>query len=98
MDRFFLQLQKGKCVRQVIGKNIFGQIPKNIAKHLNLPEPKKFTGHITCSFRRTSTTLLADSGALMTTIKQHASWRSDAIASRYNENSIQNKKKFMIKS
>ncbi|CAD6241439.1 GSCOCG00009247001-RA-CDS, partial [Cotesia congregata] len=89
-DRFFLHFQKCRCVRQVIGKNIFGQVPKKIATYLNLLEPEKYTGH---SFRRTSTTLLADSRASMTTIKQHGGWRSDTKAYGYIENSIRNKKK-----
>lgn len=58
-DRFFVNYQLGKCTRQVMGKHKLGGMPKTIAEYLNLPEPEKYTGH---SFRRTSTTFLADAG------------------------------------
>lgn len=86
--RFFLNYQNGKCTRQVIGKNKFGNMPKDIATYLNLPNPELYTGHC---FRRTSATLLADSGANITTLKRHGGWRSDQVAEGYIEDSIQNK-------
>ena len=45
------------------------------------------------SFRRTSTTILANTGADMITIKRHGHWRSDAVAQKYIANSITAKKK-----
>lgn len=76
-DRFFLNFQRGKCTLQVIGKNKFGKMPGDIAKYLNLPDASLYTGH---SFRRTSATLLADSGADLKTLKLHGGWKSSAVA------------------
>lgn len=87
-DRFFLNFQKGKCTCQPIGINKFGSMPKEIAKFLALPDADSYTGH---SFRRTSATLLADSGADILTLKRHGGWRSDTVAESYVEDSIQNK-------
>lgn len=87
-NRFFLNYQNGKCTKQVIGKNKIGGMPKQIATYLNLPNPELYTGHC---FRRTSATLLADSGANLTTIKRHGGWKSDQVAEGYIEESIQNK-------
>jgi hypothetical protein len=89
-DRFFQNYQKGKCTAQVIGLNKFGKMPKEIANFLNLPDADQYTGH---TFRRTSATLLADSGGDITTLKRHGGWRSNNVAEGYIENSIQNKLK-----
>lgn len=43
-DRFFIQYSKGKCTRQVIGKNKIREVPQIIASYLKLPNPKKYTG------------------------------------------------------
>ena len=43
-DHFFLNYQKGKYTKQNIGINKIGDIGKKIAKYLNLPDPKKYTG------------------------------------------------------
>ena len=59
-NHLFLNYQNGKCTRQVIGVNKFGAMPKQIAKYLRLPDADAYTGR---SFRRSSTALLADSGA-----------------------------------
>ncbi|XP_026331776.1 hemicentin-1-like [Hyposmocoma kahamanoa] len=63
-------------------------MPKEIAKFLNLPDPDLYTGH---SFRRTSATLLADSGADLLTLKRHGGWRSSTVAESYVEDSVRNK-------
>lgn len=76
-DRFFLNFQKGKCTNQVIGKNKLGKMPSDIAKYLELPDAALYTEH---SFRRTSATLLADSGADLTTLKRHDGWKSSSVA------------------
>lgn len=55
-------------------------IPKEIAEFLNLPNPKQYTGH---SFRRTSTTLLSNSGANMQSIQDHGGWKSTTVAKKY---------------
>lgn len=89
-NRFFIGYNNGKCTRQVIGKNKISAMPKEIAKYLKLQNPELYTGHC---FRRTSASLLADSGADMAQIKRHGGWKSDAVAEGYIENSIQNKNK-----
>jgi hypothetical protein len=45
-----------------------------------LTERGSFTGH---SLRRTSATLLADSGANILTLKRHGSWKSNSVAESY---------------
>jgi hypothetical protein len=65
-------------------------MPRDIAQYLNLPDANLYTGH---AFRRTSATLLADSGADITTLKRHGGWRSSNVAEGYIENSIDNKLK-----
>ena len=65
-------------------------MPQKVAKFLKLADPKTYTGH---SFRRTSTTLLADSGADLLTIKRDGGWKSSAVAEGYIENSMGNKKR-----
>ncbi|XP_044595729.1 uncharacterized protein LOC123272797 [Cotesia glomerata] len=87
-DRFFLFYHHGKCTKQVIGKNKFSEVPKTMAIFLQLENPERYTGH---SFRRTSATLLANSGATLTMIKNHGCWRSSSVAEGYIENSLGNK-------
>lgn len=65
-------------------------ICRDIAQYLNLPDANLYTGH---AFRRTSATLLADSGADITTLKRHGGWRSSNVAEGYIENSVDNKLK-----
>ncbi|XP_047023444.1 uncharacterized protein LOC124632594 [Helicoverpa zea] len=89
-NRFFLQYRNGKCVRQPMGSNKIGSIPREIATFLELPEPQLYTGHC---FRRTSATLLADSGADLLSLKRHGGWKSNAVVEGYIEDSIENKSK-----
>lgn len=89
-DRFFLQYHGGKCTRQPIGINKIGAMPKEIASFLNLSNPEKYTGHC---FRRSSATLLANSGADLIELKRHGGWRSSTVAESYIEDSIENKSK-----
>lgn len=89
-DRFFLNYQMGKCTTQVIGKNKFGAMPKQIAEYLKLPDACLYTGH---SFRRTSATLLANAGADFLSVKRHGGWKSSTVAESYVEDSIYNKRK-----
>ncbi|XP_063544508.1 uncharacterized protein LOC134752749 isoform X2 [Cydia strobilella] len=44
-NRFFQAYRDGKCRAQVIGKNKFGKMPKEIAEFLKLPDAKSYTGH-----------------------------------------------------
>lgn len=86
--RFFLRYKNGICNKQVVGMNIFANMPKQIASFLNLPNVSSYTGHC---FRRSSATLLADAGASITTLKRLGGWRSATTAEGYIEDSIQNK-------
>ncbi|CAK1541969.1 unnamed protein product [Leptosia nina] len=63
-------------------------MPKEVATFLNLPEAHEYTGH---SFRRSSATLLADSGAELLTLKRHGGWRSSSVAEGYIDDSLRNK-------
>lgn len=89
-DRFFINYRNGKCTVQVVGKNKFGNMPKEITTFLNLPNPDNYTGHC---FRRTSATVLADSGANLTTLKRHGGWKSSTVAEGYIEEAVKNKSK-----
>lgn len=89
-NRFFIRYQNGKCFKQVMGKNKISNMPQEIATYLKLPDIKLYTGHC---FRRTSATLLADSGADLTVLKRHGGWKSSAVAEGYIEDSIENKAK-----
>lgn len=89
-NRFFINFQKGKCTVQPVGRNKFLNTPKQIAIFLNLDNPENYTGH---SFRRTSATLLANSGADLLTLKRHGGWRSSSVVEGYIEESISNKRK-----
>lgn len=87
-EKLFVFYRNGKCSCQCVGINTFGKIPSSIATFLKLPDAEKFTGHC---FRRTSATLLADSGSDITTLKRHGGWRSSTVAESYIEDSLQNK-------
>lgn len=88
--RFFVNFQNGKCCKQVIGLNKIGAMPKKIAQYLKLDNPELYTGHC---FRRTSATVLADSGASLTTLKRHGGWKSNQVAEGYIEDSVENKRR-----
>jgi hypothetical protein len=90
IERFFLRYAKQKCTSQPVGINTLSKVPSIVASFLNLANAEAYTGHCT-SMRRTSTTLLANGGANLTTIKRHGGWRSSAIAETYIEDSVCNK-------
>lgn len=48
---FFLNYQKGKCSAQKLGINKFGNLGKQIASYLKLPNPELYTSHC---FRRSA--------------------------------------------
>lgn len=83
-----MRYEKGKCVNQPVGKNTFYRMPSIIARFLNLPNPELYTGH---AFRRTSATLLANTGADILSLKRHGGWKSSAIAESYVADSIHQK-------
>ena len=87
---FFLYYNNNKCTCNPIGINTFGQKPRKIAGYLKLPNANEYTAH---SLRRTSATILADSGADIRTLKRHGDWKSDTIGEGYVADSIENKKK-----
>ena len=80
IDCFFLNFQAAKCTRQVVGVNKFGSVPKVVAKFLNLPDADHYTGH---TLRRSSATILVDSGADLLTLKRHGGWKSNTVAEGY---------------
>lgn len=88
--RFFLFYKNGKCSVQPVGINSFASMPRKIAQYLHLPNSSSYTGHC---FRRTSATLLADSGADIQMLKRHGGWRSTTVAEGYVDDSISNKVK-----
>lgn len=88
--RVFLRYKNGRCNAQAIGVHTIGKIPSMIAKYLGLPNSEKYTGHC---FRRSSATLLANTGADMLVLKRHGGWKSTTVAEGYIEDSIENKKK-----
>ncbi|XP_037051392.1 uncharacterized protein LOC119085184 [Bradysia coprophila] len=89
-NRFFLNFQNGKCTVQVIGKNKFYQMPRRIAEFLKLPDVDRYTGH---SFRRSSSTLYANTGASIESVKRHTGHKSTKICESYIEDCIENKRK-----
>lgn len=84
-SNFFLNYQKGRCTNQVVGINKLGNMPKQVATFLQLPNPELYTGHC---FRRTSATMLVDAGADVTTLKRHGGWKSTEVAESYIDNSL----------
>jgi len=88
--RFFAAYNDGTCTKQCIGINTFGKMPCKIAVYLGLQAPEMNTGHC---FRRSSATMLANSGSNTTNIKKHGGWKSTSVAQSYIEDSIVNKKK-----
>lgn len=91
-DRYFINFQHGKCLRQVIGKNKFANMPRQIATYLNLPNVDLYTGHC---FRRTSATLFADSRGSLSTLKRHSGWKSSTDAEGHVGDSVENKTKII---
>lgn len=88
LTRFFVNYQKGKCTKQPIGINKFGNLASVVATFLKLPDPACYTGHC---LRRSSATILVDSGADITALKRHGGWRSTTVAEGYIDHSLNNK-------
>ena len=93
-ERFFLKYQNGKCCKTFMGIHKIGDSAKEVASFLKLPNWKEFSGH---TIRRTSATLLVDSGANITCLKRHGGWRSSSVAEGYIEESFTSKKKIAMK-
>lgn len=88
--RFFYQFHHGKGSCLPVGINTIGKVPSDIAKFLGLEDPAYYTGH---SFRRSSASWLADSGADKDTIMRHGGWKSSTVAEGYVETSVESKKR-----
>lgn len=84
LSQFFLNYQQGKCTKQVVGINKIGNVAKQIAQFLMLPNPELYTGHC---FRRSSATILVDAGGDLMALKRHGGWKSSAVAEGYVDNS-----------
>ncbi|KAJ6643825.1 hypothetical protein Bhyg_08790, partial [Pseudolycoriella hygida] len=66
-------------------------LKKVVAEYLQLQQPGRYTGH---SFRRTSATILANSGLVdMETIMRHGGWRNEKSAKLYIEDSLHYKQR-----
>lgn len=87
-SKFFVQYINKECTKRPVGKNMFGKFPQQIATFLKLENAASYTGHC---FRRTSASILADSGATIDVLKRHGGWRSSSVAEGYVESSIKNK-------
>lgn len=83
-NRFFINYIREKCTVQPVGVHKIAGVPSVVAKYLNLDNPSSYTGHC---FRRTSASLLANSGASMEHIMRHGGWRSSSVAEGYIEES-----------
>lgn len=82
--RFLVAYRNGKCTNLPVGINTIGGTPTKMATFLKLPNPEMYTGH---SFRRSSATLLANSGANLLQIKKHGGWKSSTVAESYVDDS-----------
>jgi integrase len=91
-SKFWLQYRERwkKYTTQVRGKTFFSDLPKTIARFLNLESPERYTGH---AIRRTAATLLADQGVDMISLKRFGQWKSDSVCEGYIAESISNKKR-----
>lgn len=65
--RVWRTYRRGQFINSPMGKNQIGTIPAKIATFLCLPNASTFTGH---SFRRTSSTVLADEGVSLINLKR----------------------------
>ncbi|KAJ8985530.1 hypothetical protein NQ317_019913 [Molorchus minor] len=86
----FIKYTSNKYTIQPVGINIFGKMPTDIPRFLKLPNSEFYTGH--CC-RRTSASLLADSGGNLCTINRYGGWKSSSFAEGYLEDSLENKKR-----
>ncbi|KAJ8973509.1 hypothetical protein NQ317_000437 [Molorchus minor] len=88
LNVFFINYRNEKCTVQAIGVNTFAKIPYAIAQFLHLENPELYTG---LCFRRSSATLLADTGADILELKRQGGWKSSTVAEGYVEESLANK-------
>lgn len=86
-NRLFLNYQRGKCTKQPVGINKFGSLACQVASFLDLPNPASYTGHC---LRKSSATILVDSGPAITPVKQHGRRRSTPATKSYIDSSLNN--------
>lgn len=89
-NALFVNYKDKKCTRQRVGLNTIGHIPTKIATFLELEEPHLYTGHC---FRRSSASILAETGATTREVQDHGGWSSPRVAEGYCEASISTKDK-----
>lgn len=77
-----------KCIRQMIGINKFGTMPKLIGKYLNFSKHR--------SLWHSSAMLLANSGIILTTWKRFGGWTSSTVAEGYIHELFKNKEAVSI--
>jgi hypothetical protein len=63
-----------------MGKNTVAQVPHDIASHIKLAEPAKYTFH---SFRRTAATTAADGGSSSEQMTEFFGWRNSSMCQEY---------------
>ena len=61
-----------------LGRNMFNSMGKEIAEHLELSNPEKYTTH---TWRRSSATLMANEGASKEDMRGHFACNSENMAS-----------------
>lgn len=89
-NKLFMPYKNEEIENQPIGINTIGKMPSLKATWLNSPGPSKYTGH---SFRRTSATLLADTGANTLEFQRHERWKSTRVAKGYVKDSVSKKRR-----
>lgn len=78
--RLFQQRKINKFTSQPLGKNFFQDLPKFIAKQLELPESNKYMGH---AFHRSATTNATENGVSKDNMMHAFHWESASVAKTY---------------
>lgn len=86
--RLFIKYDNGKCCKMVMGIHKIGNVTREVASFLKIPNWKSFTGHC---MRRTGSTLLVDAGGDEAALKRFGGWSSAKVAQGYIEESKRNK-------
>ena len=82
--------QDMKATKQKIGKNMIADYGKQIAGHLGLEEPNRFTSHC---WRRSGASSLAEHGANEQELQSAGNWTSGKVAMGYISGSLTYKRK-----
>ena len=81
----FFKSHRGHFIDSPVGKNSLAQVPRRVAEFLRLPNSEKYTSH---TWRRSSATAYADSGASTEKLKRLGCWKSQSVASSYVDSSM----------